>query len=150
MLLSGLIHGHSVVVHLLVLGRVNVTVGPVAVSVWWPITVPEDDFVHAPVPGWRDAIRLLRELGVAVDRDPEEIECEINGVKGTWTVWPRPVGLEPADLPGSHPYLAAWHTCPEDGYSIRSTPLDNVGVTLPTYECYVAFITEDAKTAALT
>jgi hypothetical protein len=36
------------------------------------------------------------------------------------------------------------------GYSIRATPVDNDGVTLPTYDCYVAFITEDARTAALT
>lgn len=49
------------------------------------------------------------------------------------------------------PYLSTWESrCPEAGYAIRATPLDNDGVTLPTYECYVAFITEDARTAALT
>lgn len=38
------------------------------------------------------------------------------------------------------------HPC----YSMRATPVDNDGVTLPTHVCSVAFITEDAKTAALT
>lgn len=33
---------------------------------------------------------------------------------------------------------------------MRATPVDNDGVTHPTHECYVAFITEDAREEALT
>lgn len=150
MLLSGLIHGHSVALQVLALERVYVTLGMVTASVWWPITCPEDDLYPGPVPGFRRAIALLRELGVLVDRDPEEIECVLDGVKGTWFMWPRPEALKPADLPGGAAYDAVWHGCPTEGYSMRATPVDNDGVTLPTHECYVAFITEDAREEALT
>ncbi len=136
---------------MLALERVYVTLGMVTASVWWPITCPEDDLYPGPVPGFRKAIALMRELGVPVDRDPEEIECVLDGVKGTWFMWARPEGLEPAALPGGVSYTTEWIECPEGGgYSMRSTPLDNTGVTYPTHECYVAFITEDAREAALT
>ena len=66
-------------------------------------------------------------------------------------MWPRPERVKPADLPGGNLYECVWEVCHAGvGYSMRATPVDNDGVTLPTHVCSVAFILEDARTAALT
>ena len=83
--------------------------------------------------------------------DPFTRRGDLDGVKGTWFLWPRPERVQPADLPDGRPFEVTWLEQEDgEGYSIRSTPLDNDGVTLPTHVCSVAFITEDARTAALT